>query len=129
MKIESKPFDAINPLHYRQHDVECITFARGLPYSLGCAFKYVWRYKDKSTSKENLEKALWYINDAMDYADSIASKDYLETLSLPDTLDDFQKRVLSDIIMLAWYTNPETRTEAYSIIRDEITRELKKYTR
>lgn len=60
--------DPVNhPKHYAALPaaVECIDIARHLPYPLGCAVKYVWRAgnKDKSLSGQDLDKALWYIED------------------------------------------------------------------
>lgn len=60
--------DPVNhPKHYAALPaaVECIDIARHLPYPLGCAVKYVWRAgnKDQSLSGQDLDKALWYIED------------------------------------------------------------------
>lgn len=56
--------DNVNhPKHYTQHNgYECIEFARWLPFSLGNAFKYLWRHKDKN-GVEDLRKAVWYLKD------------------------------------------------------------------
>ena len=60
--------DPVNhPRHYAALPaaVECIDVARHLPYPLGCAVKYVWRAgnKDKALSGQDLDKAIWYIED------------------------------------------------------------------
>lgn len=62
-----------NPPHYTKHPsgIECIEITRYYPFSIGNAIKYLWRAglkKDASLSDvekeiEDLEKAIWYIND------------------------------------------------------------------
>lgn len=60
--------DTINPQHYRggfrYRECECIDLARELPFSIGNAVKYIWRAGRKGDAKEDLKKALWYIEDA-----------------------------------------------------------------
>jgi len=63
-----KENDAVNhPKHYNSHPsgVECITITRHMTFNLGNAMKYLWRngLKDGSPSIQDLEKAIWYIND------------------------------------------------------------------
>ena len=58
--------DAVNhPEHYTDGGIETIDFieAKGLPYHLGNAVKYISRAgkKDKSKTTEDLQKAVWYI--------------------------------------------------------------------
>ena len=66
--------DAVNhPAHYTSHPsgVECITITRHYCFSIGNAIKYLWRAglkqdADKTEIQkeiEDLEKAVWYIND------------------------------------------------------------------
>jgi hypothetical protein len=54
-----------HPAHYNQHPsgIECIQIAEHLNFSLGCAFKYLWRAGSKEgvSAREDLEKALWYV--------------------------------------------------------------------
>lgn len=59
-----------HPQHYTEsefkfHPVECIDITRWLSFDLGNAFKYVWRAgkKDPEKFKEDLEKAVWYLQD------------------------------------------------------------------
>lgn len=56
-----------HPRHYTQCKVngaplECIDVieALSLPHHVACAFKYLWRYRDKGGLKD-LRKAAWYI--------------------------------------------------------------------
>lgn len=66
--------DMVNhPPHYTSHPsgIECITITRHYCFSVGNAIKYLWRaglkkdisLKDKQKEIEDLEKAIWYIND------------------------------------------------------------------
>lgn len=61
-KIEAR--QAINnPSHYTYARVECIEIIEdlALPFHLGCAFKYLWRWNAKATPEENVRKAVWYL--------------------------------------------------------------------
>ena len=63
--------DPINPNHYRNSDascpkcdnpIECIDVTRHMPFNLGNAVKYLWRFRDKG-GLEDLKKARWYLED------------------------------------------------------------------
>ena len=75
--------DPVEPKHYRSKKYECIEFSRQMPFNLGNAFKYVWRYTDKNGT-EDLDKAAWYI------------KDYLANCKLKDTISGEEYTVLMD---------------------------------
>ena len=72
-------YDNVNhPKHYMEGPVtrliECIDITRYLPFSLGNAIKYVWRAGSKGdTDKalEDLDKALWYLDDWADMMDGL----------------------------------------------------------
>lgn len=71
MTYKDRPVSVTNPSHYRNHlsGVECIDVVRHLPFNVGNAIKYLWRAGDKGGPeklREDLEKALWYIQDAID---------------------------------------------------------------
>ena len=61
------------PAHYNSHPsgIECIDIARHYCFSIGNAIKYLWRAglkkeqgkSDKQKEIEDLQKAIWYIND------------------------------------------------------------------
>lgn len=66
--------DKVNhPSHYTSHPsgVECITITRHHGFAIGSAIKYLWRaglkkeegYADIQKEIEDLEKAVFYIND------------------------------------------------------------------
>ncbi len=58
--------DAVNrPSHYNAHPhMECIELVEMLPFCEGNAIKYLWRAGLKGPAREDLEKALWYVNRA-----------------------------------------------------------------
>ena len=60
-----EPYSAINPGHYREHPsgVECIEISRHFSSNVGQAIQYQWRHLDKGDPIENLEKAVWFLND------------------------------------------------------------------
>ena len=47
--------------------IECIEISRLLNFQLGNAFKYLYRRKDKSAFKQDIEKSIWYLKDASKY--------------------------------------------------------------
>ena len=58
--------DLINhPPHYASHPYlpgECIDYTRHMGFVRGNAFKYLWRSGAKDDTVQDLEKALWYLN-------------------------------------------------------------------
>ena len=74
--------DAINPEYYKAapfmpRSLECIDFARYMCFTLGSAFKYIWRANSKDDYKQELEKAKWYINDYKTHASDCSNDGYL----------------------------------------------------
>ena len=60
--------DAVShPSHYTSHPsgVECIQITRHYNFNIGNAIKYLWRngLKDEDAQIQDLEKAIWYIQD------------------------------------------------------------------
>jgi len=60
--------DAINPPHYRRGRFECADVIEdlGLDFFLGNAFKYLWRAGHKDDVLQDLKKAQWYLNRAVE---------------------------------------------------------------
>jgi hypothetical protein len=93
--------DAVShPKHYANGmttEVECIMFTRWMSFDIGNAFKYVWRAGHKDDFTQELDKALWYLEDAMEY--EIKEK-HLEFISfLPkSSLEDWKYRTLCAIL-------------------------------
>lgn len=64
-----------HPKHYnaRKDGLECIDIIRHYVFDIGCAIKYLWRAGQKAEMGksdiekeiEDLEKAVWYINDQL----------------------------------------------------------------
>ncbi|WP_166905932.1 DUF3310 domain-containing protein [Mycobacterium sp. DL440] len=69
--MASETIDFVNhPPHYRHPSgIECIAFTRHLSFDAGNAFKYVWR-ADAKNGRQDLEKARWYLLDAIEHADA-----------------------------------------------------------
>lgn len=69
----TRGYDSVNhPQHYVEGfwpvSIECIDITRHMPFCTGNAFKYVWRAGRKGGPEkmiEDLQKALWYLNDAL----------------------------------------------------------------
>lgn len=68
----SKDYDAVNhPKHYTSspatcecgRPIECIQITRHMSFNLGNSTKYVWRADLKNDAIEDLEKAVWYLQD------------------------------------------------------------------
>jgi hypothetical protein len=58
--------DMVNhPPHYTAHPsgVEAIEITRHMNFNLGNAMKYIWRADLKGNATQDLEKALFYIQD------------------------------------------------------------------
>ena len=103
--------DPVEPNHYKSKKHQCIEFSRHMPFALGNAFKYVWRYTDKN-GIEDLDKAAWYI------------KDYLANNKLKDVISGEEYDVLMDKL-----TDCGFMREQYLILHHIITFLLKKEER
>ena len=74
------PADWVNsPAHYKTGNIECIdaieaslTKEAFRGYLKGNIEKYVWRHETKGNSKQDLEKAQWYLNKLISTYDAIA---------------------------------------------------------
>lgn len=58
--------DNINPSHYKDGPFECIELSRLLSSDWGQAVQYCFRWQHKN-GVEDLKKALWFINDALNH--------------------------------------------------------------
>lgn len=60
-----KPNPVNHPPHYNNHPsgIETIEVTRHMNFNLGNAMKYIWRCGDKGNPVQDLQKAIWYIND------------------------------------------------------------------
>lgn len=73
-ETDKKTIEKVNhPQHYNSHPsgIECIEIVRHYNFDVGNAIKYLWRHglkheegiDDKDKAVEDLEKAIFYIND------------------------------------------------------------------
>lgn len=84
--------DVVNhPKHYTdsEHGVECIELTRELSFNYGNCLKYVWRQGKKDEVLQEVEKALWYYNDALENDVSLFTGGYPST-----SFDDSARKVL-----------------------------------
>ena len=65
----SLPDPVNSPPHYKQGGIECIEAIKAAltaeeyqGYLKGNAFKYIWRSNHKGKPKEDIRKAVWYLN-------------------------------------------------------------------
>ena len=61
--------DNVNqPKHYTSHKsgVECLTITKHMDFCLGNAVKYIWRADLKGDAIEDLKKAQFYLNTAIE---------------------------------------------------------------
>ena len=67
MQETPKPDMVNNPPHYTKHPsgVECIEITRHMSFNIGNAFKYVWRADEKGSDIQDLQKAIWYLEDEL----------------------------------------------------------------
>lgn len=72
IKVTGTFYDPVNhPHHYNDgrakcecgRKIECIDIVMDLPFNLGNAIKYLWRCDLKGNAIEDLQKAIWYIDD------------------------------------------------------------------
>ena len=63
-----------NPAHYTYGTIECIDFldscGYGLDFCLANAIKYLTRCKHKGTMVQDIRKAIWYANHAVEKLES-----------------------------------------------------------
>lgn len=96
----------INPNYYRNPDgIQIIELIRHLPFSLGNAVKYIYRCRSKENRTQDLEKALWYIQDHKKNSTELSLEavpnytafdgDMLNVLL--KNSDDFEQEVIRDI--------------------------------
>jgi TPR repeat protein len=60
--------DMVNhPPHYKDNGsgIECIEVSEQMPFVLGNALKYIWRYESRGSSGQDLRKAKWYLQRAL----------------------------------------------------------------
>ena len=91
--------DAINPSHYQDHPVfsgECWEVAQFCDFATGNALKYVWRAGRKDDTAQDLNKAMWYIQQLPAPCTPIIPQSVVERLNAEATpfLEDHESDVL-----------------------------------
>lgn len=97
-----------HPSHYKNGmkvEVECIMFTRNMSFSLGNAFKYIWRAGNKASAAmdTDLAKAMWYLKDAAEHHECENAMYNAQTANLVHFLAkseivDWKYRILSCIL-------------------------------
>ena len=72
--------DNVNhPKHYTSDPsgIECIEISENWSFCLGNALKYIWRSgkKDAEAEIQDLQKAVWYINDEIKRLENITNRE------------------------------------------------------
>ena len=89
------PVSATNPAYYRLGSgVECIDVIRHLPFAQGHAMKYVWRAGHKDDVKQDLDKALWYVNDCIAQKSAVTIMDNPVETNLLNLLTEHSKHLI-----------------------------------
>lgn len=89
--------DPVNhPDHYNAHPsgVEAIEICEHLSFCVGTAVKYVWRAGEKGSRQEDLQKAVWYLERAIE--SGVAAR-------WPAVSADFHEK-----LRVIWQSAPET---------------------
>ena len=99
--------DKINPDHYKSRSIECIEFTRELSFSLGNAFKYLWRCGMKDGSGQELATVKWYLighkSSPRGTTEWLERNELLIKLeSIEDEFDEETFKALHNIISLSW---------------------------
>lgn len=85
-----------HPPHYTGHPsgIEVIQITRNCSFDVGNAIKYIMRHNHKGSARQDLEKAVWYLNDhkrnfirASSSAIGPTAKDYLERVIHAEILE------------------------------------------
>lgn len=108
--------DATNPKHYQNKSgIQCIEVNEHMSFSLGNAFKYLYRRGEKGMLILNLQKAVWYLEREMErlYADP-------NTSMLLTPSSGHAMAVASKISTISDYEPVELIQEAYDCIQRAI---------
>ena len=95
---KKEEFDNVNhPSHYVSHPsgVETINITREFEFALGNAWKYLMRFRYKGKPKEDLEKAVWYMNDYMSHRDLYAEFTVKHNLCKTEELINNARKVIA----------------------------------
>lgn len=102
--------DEVNrPKHYTSHPsgVECIQVAEHMGFNLGNAVKYIWRASLKGKEKQDLEKAIWYLQRELKRVFPEQPKKAVTTMTLASMSSARTRRRIPvlDEVLVAPHTN------------------------
>lgn len=101
--------DSINhPAHYTSRDIgyECIDIAQYQTFCVGNVIKYLWRYKDKEKTLEDLRKARWYAARAsvmQEIVDNRTGNCRTILLRLTDSTSGYECAAWLGLLWSKWY--------------------------
>lgn len=122
---------SIRPHHYKNSDktVELIELIRPMPFGLGNAIKYIFRCRKKYDKVEDLKKAIWYTQDALNngvyWADEVQNVQLLNPTEIEHVLsacDDFEHKAIMKIYD-GW-----VKKEDFSTVIQDIQQEIQNYS-
>lgn len=101
--------DAVNPEHYKNTErKQLIEVIRLLPFSVGNALKYLYRFEGKGKPVEDLKKALWYFEDYLSNPCRMRPEDELKlTPELFDEIynvDGEYRKIVSVLVIETYFT-------------------------
>jgi len=114
---------AVNPQHYKSHPsgIECIEIRRHLTSNRADAIKYLWRLGKKDDSNQELQKAIWYLNDEFNYFAGIVEYTPFVTKLLYSKLDKlglYQSEQQIELFNLIVFGDAKRLKRAIKIIED-----------
>lgn len=122
--------DPVNPQHYRTAGgVQLIELIRFLPFSIGNSIKYAYRNARKENAKQDLEKALWYLDDFARYPQVVDRAEFRITQSLLDSVFDGARSEDIDscealVEVYLTVSDPEDFSEAVAVARQLLMERL-----
>lgn len=92
--------DMVNhPPHYETNGIECIDAMRASQgdeavqdFCICNAFKYIWRSSHKGSEIEDLKKAVWYLNKAIEIEENNPDKGYSEADVINNWYEEIYKK-------------------------------------
>lgn len=76
-----------HPKHYNTHPsgIEAIELCQRLPFNVGTAIKYLFRWRDKENPEQDLRKAIWYFRQQ-------------DQLDASWTLEDYPRAMIDQLV-------------------------------
>lgn len=86
-----------HPAHYNMSEsgIETIKIVRHFDFDCGNAFKYLMRFRYKNNPREDLEKAIWYLNDKITSTDNASSSVTKTFISIKEEIRNYISSVIN----------------------------------